>query len=87
MAKVMVSIPDEVLKKVDRAAKAQRRSRTEVIRDAVRAQLSEGRESRSRWKKALARLKDLERHWIGQWDSTEIIRYYRDTRHGRDNRR
>jgi metal-responsive CopG/Arc/MetJ family transcriptional regulator len=48
MAKVIVSIPDEVLKKVDRAAKTQRRSRTDVIRDAVRAQLSEGRESRSR---------------------------------------
>lgn len=86
-AKVMVSIPDEVLKKVDRAAKAQRRSRTEVIRDEVRAQMSEGPEGRRRWKKTLARLNDLEKHWVGQWDSTDIIRYFRDTRHGRDNRR
>jgi metal-responsive CopG/Arc/MetJ family transcriptional regulator len=83
MARVMVSIPDEVLKKVDRAAKTQRRSRAEVIRAAVRAQMSEGRESRSQWKKALVRLKAIERHWVGRWESTDIICYYRDYRQGR----
>ena len=86
MAKVMVSIPDEVLKKVDATAKTQRRSRTEVIRDALRAQMGKQRGNHSKWKKALAPLRKLERQWVGQWDSTDIIRYYRDTRYGRENR-
>ena len=86
MAKVMVSIPDEVLKKVDATAKTQRRSRTEVIRDALRAQMGKQRGNHSEWKKALAPLRKLERQWVGQWDSTDIIRYYRDTRYGRENR-
>ena len=86
MAKVIVSIPDEVLKKVDHAAKTQRRSRTDVIRDVLRAQVGKTRGSHSKWKKALAPLRDLEQQWVGQWDSTDIIRYYRDTRYGRGNR-
>jgi predicted transcriptional regulator len=86
MAKVMISIPDEVLKKLDSAAKAQRRSRTQVIRDVLRAQMGEQRGNHAKWKKALAPLKKLEQQWVGQWDSTDIIRYYRDTRYGRENR-
>jgi hypothetical protein len=47
-----------------------------------------GKNSRARsWKQALAPLRELERHWIGQWDSTDIIRYFRDTRYGREDRR
>jgi metal-responsive CopG/Arc/MetJ family transcriptional regulator len=87
MAKVMISIPDEVLKKVDRAAKTQRRSRTEVIRDALRAQMGKTRKRTSKWKTALVPLRKLEQHWVGQWDSTDIIHYYRDTRYGREDRR
>jgi hypothetical protein len=86
MAKVRISIPDEVLKKLDSAAKAQRRSRTQVIRDVLRAQMGEQRGNHGKWKKALAPLKKLEQQWVGQWDSTDIIRYYRDTRYGRENR-
>jgi Arc/MetJ-type ribon-helix-helix transcriptional regulator len=87
MAKVMISIPDNVLKKVDRAAKTQRRSRTEIIRDALRAQMGNPRKGTSKWKTALAPLRKLEQHWLGQWDSTDIIRYYRDNRYGREDRR
>ncbi|MBI4526572.1 MAG: ribbon-helix-helix protein, CopG family [Deltaproteobacteria bacterium] len=86
MAKVMISLPDEFLKKVDRAAQAQGRSRSELIREALRAVVA-GKDSRARsWKQALAPLRDLEQHWVGQWDSTDIIRYYRDTRYGREDR-
>jgi len=82
MAKVMISLPDEFLKKVDRAAHAQGRTRSELIRDALRAALN-GNDKRSRsWKKALAPLRDLEQHWVGRWDATDIIRYYRDSRYG-----
>ena len=87
MAKVMISIPDALLKKVDRAAKKRRRSRTEVIRQALRADLTNHTVQRRSWKKALAPLRKLEQQWVGQWDSTDIIRYYRDTRYGREDRR
>lgn len=87
MAKVMISLPDEFLKKVDRTARAQGRSRSELIREALRTVFG-GKNARARsWRQALAPLRELERHWIGQWDSTDIIRYFRDTRYGREDRR
>ncbi len=87
MAKVMVSLPDDFLKQVDRAARAQNRSRSELIREALRAFTHSGRPRPSRWKEALAPLRDLEEQWVGEWESTDIIRYYRETRHGREDRR
>ena len=87
MAKVMISIPDGLLKKVDRAAKKTRRSRSEVVREALRADLTTKATQRQAWKNALAPLRKLEQQWVGQWDSTDIIRYYRDTRYGREDRR
>lgn len=86
MAKVMISLPDDFLKKVDRAARSQGRSRSELIRDALRTTINGKNKRRRSWKKALAPLRDLEQHWVGQWDSTDIIRYYRDNRYGRENR-
>ena len=80
MAKVMVSLPDQFLRKVDRAARAQGRSRSELIREALRMMLTDGKSARRSWKDALAPLKDLEHQWIGQWDSTDIIRHFRETR-------
>lgn len=87
MAKVMVSLPDDFLRKVDRAAKTQGRSRSELIREALRTVLSGKVAHRRSWKEALAPLRDLEQQWIGQWDSTDIIRYFRDTRYGPEDRR
>ena len=37
MAKVMISLPDTFLARVDRKARAEDRSRSEVIREALRA--------------------------------------------------
>jgi len=82
MAKVMVSFPREFLKRVDRAARSQGRSRSALIREALRGTLGDGRGRRS-WKDAVAPLRDLEEQWVGKWDSTDIIRYYRDRRYGR----
>jgi Arc/MetJ-type ribon-helix-helix transcriptional regulator len=87
MAKIMISLPHEFLKRVDRAAKAQGRSRSELIREALRALLSGRQGSRRSWTEALAPLKDLEAQWVGQWNSTDIVRYYRETRYGREDRR
>jgi Arc/MetJ-type ribon-helix-helix transcriptional regulator len=80
MAKVMVSFPTQFLKKVDRAARSQGRSRSELIREALRVTLGEGKAQQS-WKDALAPLRELEALWVGEWDSTDIIRYYRDRRY------
>ena len=87
MAKVMISLSDDFLKKVDRVAKAQSRSRSELIREALRAHMKGRRSRRSGWKEALAPLRELEERWIGQWDAADIIRYYRESRHGREDRR
>lgn len=68
MAKVMISLPDKFLKKVDRTAQAQGRSRSELIREALRNFVG-GKNSRAQsWKRALAPLRELEQHWVGQWD-------------------
>ncbi len=87
MAKIMISLPDEFLKKVDRTARAQGRSRSELIREALRVMLTGKESGRRSWKEALAPLKELEQQWVGQWNSTDIIRYYRETRYGREDRR
>jgi metal-responsive CopG/Arc/MetJ family transcriptional regulator len=87
MAKIMISLPDEFLKKVDRTAKAQGRSRSELIREALRGALTGKESGRRSWKEALAPLQELKQQWVGRWNSTDIIRYYRETRYGREDRR
>ena len=86
MAKVMVSFPDQFLRKVDRAARSQGRSRSELIREALRVTFGE-RKSQQSWKDAGAPLCELEAQWVGDWDSTDIVRYYRDRRYGSKDRR
>jgi Arc/MetJ-type ribon-helix-helix transcriptional regulator len=86
MAKVMVSFPTQFLSRVDRAARSQGRSRSELIREALRVTLGEGK-ARQSWKDAVAPLRELEALWVGEWDSTDIIRYYRDRRYGPKDRR
>ena len=87
MAKIMISLPDDFLKKVDRTARAQGRSRSELIREALRGALTGRATGRRSWNEALAPLRDLEQQWVGRWNSTDIIRYYRETRYGREARR
>lgn len=87
MAKVMVSLPDEFLKKVDRRAKAQGRSRSELIREALRLMFARKRAGRRSWTDAIAPLKELERQWVGRWDSRDVVRYHRGTHDGREDRR
>ena len=86
MSKVMISLPTQFLSRVDRAARSQGRSRSELIRESLRVALGEGN-MRPSWKDALAPLRELEAKWVGEWDSTDIIRYYRDRRYGPQDRR
>ena len=87
MAKVMVSFPDEFLERVDRRARAQNRSRSELIRDALRRELDERSGVSAAWGKAVSRLRWLESEWTSRWDSTDVIRRDRESRHGRHDRR
>ncbi len=87
MAKIMISLPDRFLRRVDRTAQAQGRSRSELIREALRGMLADQETTSASWKDGLAPLRELEAQWVGRWDSTDIIRYYRETRYGRQDRR
>ena len=79
MTKLVISLPDKFLKKVGRTAKTQGRSRSELIREALRAALTGEAPARPSWRHVLAPLQELERQWVGRWNSTDIIRYYRET--------
>ncbi|MBM4351913.1 MAG: ribbon-helix-helix protein, CopG family [Deltaproteobacteria bacterium] len=83
-AKIMVSIPDEMLSELDQTAKEDHRSRSEFIREAVRLFL-QVRKSRSapnqdpRIRKAIAvqdtlAASDTAKHW----DGTHEIRKWRE---------
>ena len=64
MAKVMVSFPSDFLQKVDRAARSQGRSRSGLIREALRVTLGREALPRRSWKEAVAPLRELEaRGW------------------------
>jgi Arc/MetJ-type ribon-helix-helix transcriptional regulator len=83
MAKVMISLPDEFLARVDQVAGEEHRSRSELIREALRRWLDERRAPSQRaWQEALRTFEELEGKWIGEWDSTDVIREFRETRYG-----
>jgi metal-responsive CopG/Arc/MetJ family transcriptional regulator len=63
MAKIMISVPDDFLGRIDRLARTQHRSRSELIRESLRATLQERDALRDSWRRALAPLRDLEEHW------------------------
>jgi Arc/MetJ-type ribon-helix-helix transcriptional regulator len=85
MAKVMVSFPADFLERVDEEARIQNRSRSELIREALRKSLR-ARPDRRSWRGALERLRRLETEWIGEWDSTDVIRSDRERHIGEDRR-
>lgn len=87
MAKVMISLPEAFLEKVDRHAKARGRSRSELVREALRLLLGRRHPLRSSWASAVAPLRALEDAWIDQWDSSDVVRRHRETREDRSDRR
>jgi Arc/MetJ-type ribon-helix-helix transcriptional regulator len=83
----MVSFPEDFLKRVDRQAQIQNRSRSELIREALRNVVERrGPGSRS-WGKALSHLRRLDPEWVGKWDSTAVIRSDRERTSGHKDRR
>ena len=84
--KVMVSFPDEFLAEVDRIAAAENRTRSELLREAVRIYI-ETKETRKRpiddpkVRRAVEVLDEISRRSPGRGeDSTEDIRRWREAR-------
>jgi Arc/MetJ-type ribon-helix-helix transcriptional regulator len=83
MAKVMISIPDEFLKELDRVSKAEHRTRSELFREAIRHYiygfpLRNKPADNPEVKNSLRSLDELKDKWRGKWDSAEAIRKMRD---------
>ena len=85
-AKVMISLPEPFLEEIDRRAKAEHRSRSEFLREAVRFYLraQEGRlppGQRPEVQRAVAIQDQLsEAMKDSEVDSVEVLRYWREQR-------
>ena len=74
MARFMVSMPDEILKKVDRRAREEHRTRSELLREAVRQHLAPSARGADESQFSLgARMKD--RSHRKKWRKGEIDRF------------
>ena len=90
MAKVMVSLPDELLKRIDEEAKRTGRSRSGLLQYAARLDLTEKATrvppgDRPGVQAVMARTKEILRRHPPDPDapdSTQLIREARDTRYG-----
>lgn len=82
MAKVMVSIPDDLLEQIDRVARTRGVTRSALLQDAARRDLEAGRgaEIREALAQGRALISALE---LPALDSTDIIRADRDSRDDR----
>ncbi len=84
MAKVLVSVPDELLERIDREAERRRSSRSAFLRQAARRELG--------WPDPLALDAALARGRAAlagteAFESADVIRSERDSRDARDRRR
>jgi metal-responsive CopG/Arc/MetJ family transcriptional regulator len=83
MAKIMISVPDKFLLEIDEVACAEHRTRSELIREALRqyTQTSKGYTKPADdpvVREAVAQLRSV--RWKGKFDSTKIVRKMRDSR-------
>ena len=86
MAKVMISLPGEFLSEVDKAAQSEHRTRSDLIREALREYLRGVKRSRKpiedlRVRQAFETLRSLT--WKERFDSTDVIRRMRDRRYSK----
>jgi predicted transcriptional regulator len=82
--KVMVSMPDELLERIDRAADQRGTSRSAFLQEAARREL--GWPDPAAIDAALARGRAALKG-AGSFEATELIRAERDSRDARDRRR
>lgn len=80
----MISLPEGFLSEVDKIAKSEHRTRSDLIREALREYLRGGKQFKKpiedpRVRKAFETLRSLT--WKENFDSTEVIRKMRDSRY------
>jgi len=83
MAKTMISIPDEFLALIDEIAAGEQRSRSALIREALREYIRKGHGpvrpiDKPEVRKALKGLRSMQ--WTDRFDSTAAVRRMRDRR-------
>lgn len=74
MAKVMISLPDDLLDAVDSAAEEAGETRSRYIRDALRAKLAAGHPSPVLRRQAVKRLQETFARHAVDMSSVEIVR-------------
>lgn len=84
MAKVLISVPDDLLQRIDREVRARGSTRSGFLQEAARRHLG--------WPTAKALDAALNRgrealHGAGHFESTELIREQRQARDAHDRRR
>ena len=87
--KVMLSMPEHFLKEIDRQAREEHRTRSELLREAARQYLDRSRPSKRpiddpKIRDAFESLDELRSQWSGRWDSATVIREMREGRYGRE---
>ena len=89
-SKVMVSFPEEFLAQVDQVAREEHRSRSELLREAMRLYMERRQNQNTACRRddpniqrALATMEEIARQSPGTGeDSTGAIRRWRDSRYG-----
>lgn len=87
MSKVMISLPDMFLRDLDRLASAEHRSRSELVREAIRRYVSADSgsslaQSQSTIRRAASRILRTRLRWPPGHTGASLIRHLRDTRYG-----
>ena len=87
MSKVMISVPREFLRNLDVLAGAEHRSRSELVREAVRLYVATRIEPRtaitsSRTQRAATRILKTHLRWPNGQTAESVIRHLRQTRYG-----
>ncbi len=91
MARVNNIMQDDLLEEIDKAATQDNLSRSGLLQEAARAYLDrrrhqrEAAERKSKMEKAAVEMDRLAEK-SGKWDGVKILRHFRDSRSGRDNR-
>lgn len=84
MAKVMVSMPDDLLERIDREARRQGETRSAFLRESALRRL--GKPDPEEFERTMARMRAIG-DTMGPFESGDVIRADRDERDARDRRR
>ncbi len=88
MSKVMISLPEAFLRDLDRVATVEHRSRSELMREAIRRYVSTGAASshpgrlQPSVRQAATRILRTHLRWPTGQSASSVIRQLRDSRYG-----